>query len=478
MMNWSNHQAAVFDAIANGRGNLMIRAVAGSGKTTTILHGMTFVPKGKKCLFVAFNKAIADELAKRAPAGVTVSTLHSLGLRACSKALGRVTVEKDKARGIAAEVTGYDYNPSLRDWNHSVVKAVSLCKNYLASSADEIEDVLNLHQIVPPENEEDRPRLIRHVQSVLAKCLETSSRIDFDDMVWLPVVLKLAVTKYDFVFVDETQDLNATQIALVQKALKKGGRLIAVGDPRQAIYQFRGAAQGAFEKVQESFAANVLPLSVTYRCGRLIVEEARRFVKELEAAPLAEEGRVQACSELRMFNEVQDGDFILSRTNAPLTRICLALLKIGRRAHVQGRDVGTKLSSAVRRTKCEDVESMLASVDRWTAKEIARLEKKDEDTSSVQDTCDCLHALADGEVSTAAVLAKIDALFADGNNDTRITLSSTHKAKGMERDRVWLLRNTYLKVRKGKTKTSKEEENLYYVAVTRAKRELYLVDND
>ena len=78
-----------------------------------------------------------------------------------------------------------------------------------------------------------------------------------------------------------------------------------------------------------------------------------------------------------------------------------------------------------------------------------------------------------------AVIQKIERLFADGNEKSRITLSTTHKAKGMERDRVWLLRGTYF-LKTAKTEQQKlEETNLFYWsrAVTRARETLCLVES-
>jgi DNA helicase II / ATP-dependent DNA helicase PcrA len=478
IMEWSDRQQAVFEEVAAGDGHAMINAVAGSGKTTTILEAMRYVPTGLKVLFVAFNKPIAMELEKRAPEGVAVSTLHSLGLKACTRSLDRPRVDASKAKDIARAVTGVELNPTRREWCVSVVKCVSLAKSYLADTPEKIEDVMDLHQLCPPETEKERPAFVKDVMTVLDACKTIMASVDFDDMVWLPIVLGLKVPSYDRIFVDETQDLNASQIALVLKALKPGGRICAVGDPRQAIYGFRGAAADAFEKVRSALDAKVLPLSVTYRCARTIVREAQALVPHLEAAPNAEEGAVMRVAEERMLKEAVAGDFVLSRINAPLLKLCLAFLREGRRANIQGRDVGTKLSSLVKRSKTWDVDGMLRYVDRWSALEIARLAQRELDGTGVEDMRECVHALSEGETSVADVLGKIDRLFADGDETSRITLSSTHKAKGMERDRVWLLESTYMRKRKGQETISTEEANLKYVAITRARKDLFLVQSN
>jgi DNA helicase-2/ATP-dependent DNA helicase PcrA len=488
-VNWSVKQLAVFEAIKAGESHLMIDAVAGSGKTTTILEAMRHVPEGLTVLFVAFSKDIAKELARRAPEGVKVSTLHALGFASCRRNMKLAppprTVDGDRPRNIAKRVTGADLDWSKNEWCSAVVKTVSLAKNCLASTAEEIDALIDRYGVCPPQHEGERPEFIQNVRAVMAEMLghRPGESIDFDDMVWMPIVKNFSIEQFDRIFVDETQDLNASQIELVRKALKPGGLVCAVGDPRQAIYQFRGACADAFEKVRDAFDAKVLPLSVTYRCAKAVVREAQSMVPHLEAAPDAEEGKVEAVGDARMIAEAKAGDFILSRINAPLMKLCLAFLRDGRRAAIQGRDVGTKLASVVKRAKKPDVDGMLAYVDKWATKEIERLEKRDRDASGIADIRECILALSEGETETQAVVAKIERLFADGNETTRITLSSTHRAKGMERDRVWLLRETYLRTRSRKTgrgtveyiEPGIEEHNLYYVATTRARRELFLV---
>jgi DNA helicase-2/ATP-dependent DNA helicase PcrA len=502
---WSEYQRAVFEDVASGTGHTMISAVAGSGKTSTILEALRYVPEGASVLFAAFNRSIVNELKLRLictacggtgycePIGsyslrsmcgrccgtgktsdAEIATLHSLGLRAVSRALNRPVIDQDKCATIARKLLEVEAHPEKREWCTSVVKAVSLCKSHLARGDEEMLEVVDLHGICPPEREEERGAFIKDVRAVINACLDDESTIDFDDMIFLPYVLDLQVPQYDRVFVDETQDLNAAQIALVLKAVRPKGRIVAVGDPRQCIYTFRGAAADAFEKVRSALGAKVLPLSVSYRCARAIVAEAQQIVPYIEAAPGAEEGSVERASEGEMLVKAQPGDFILSRVNAPLLKLCLSFLRCNVPAAIQGRDVGAKLAGVVRRAKTDDVDTMLEYVASWCAREEARLTKRGKDARGIADIHACVDVLSEGESSVTAVVAKILRLFADGDETTRITLSSTHKAKGMERDRAWVLEGTYL-LSRGAEGVSIEEQNLKYVAVTRARKSLILV---
>ena len=479
---WSPMQQAVFEDAARGAGHTMVEAVAGSGKTTTLLEMLTHFTAGLSVLFVAFNKAIIRELKERCTLpGVEITTLHALGFKAVARALnlrGDV-VEAHKMDAIVDRVTGADKHYERREWANSVAKAVSLVKSYLARTDEQIADVIDAHGLCPPEREEDRVPFIRDVRACINEGIDSlydaqgrvrpDAKIDFDDMIFLPAALDLPIPQYDRVCVDETQDLNAAQIALILKAVKSGGRITAVGDPRQAIYTFRGAGSDAFGDVQRALDAKILPLSVSYRCSRAVIREAQKWVPHIEAAPDAVDGSVTTVAESMLKRDAQPGDFVLSRANAPLLPLCLHFLKQGIPAAIQGRDVGTKLSSVAKRAKTDDVDAMLKYVDRWVGLEVQRLARRKRDSSGVEDIGECLHALSEGETSVKAVLAKVERLFADGDSSARVTLSSTHKAKGMERDRVWLLRETYMK------RQGQEEENLIYVAITRAQRDLFIV---
>lgn len=470
---WSAYQLAVFREIQDGRGHVVVEAVPGSGKTTTTMEGVNYVPPGKSVLIVAFNKSIATELQSRAPRGVDVSTLHSFGLRALTKKFGRLQVVTTKV----SDLLRARFGDERETWElrRNVEKLISLAKGCLVSEAAGM-DVLIDQFGLDFGTTEDRIRAIEGALAVMEQCknVEDTGTIDFDDMVWLPVVLKVKPWLYDYVFVDETQDLNAAQIELALMACRKGGRIVAVGDPNQAIYAFRGADSQAIPNIIRRLKAKVMPLSVCYRCASSIVAKAKTLVPVIEPFSGAEEGEVVETDDFTMQRQAGPGDFILSRTNAPLISLCLSFLSQGRRANIQGRDIGTSLTAFVKKSQCsmtsrDGVTSFLAFVDRWRTDEITRLAAKGRDTQAVEDKAACLETLCEGVESLQYVVARIESLFSDGDDANRIILSTTHKAKGLERDRVWVLSDTYMK------RAGQEEINLAYVAWTRARKQLFLV---
>lgn len=470
-MRWSAAQRAVFEDVAGGDGHTVVMARAGSGKTTTIVQALERVPRGDVML-VAFNKAIAAELGERAPAGVEVRTLHSYGLRAVRRAYGNVRVEQHKTRRSLEEL-GYQL---LRDERQAVQRTVSLCKAMLVDECDDIDRLADSYDIDAGDTDAERDRFVAMVQAVLLESTKQTGEVDFDDMIWLPVVKDLRLSQFDRIFIDETQDLNAAQLELSARACRDGGRICAVGDDAQSIYQFRGADSNAIGRVVRELDAKTLPLTTSYRCAKTIAALAAEYVPDFSAHESNPEGVVNECKIDQMRARIRPGDFLLSRTNAPLISQCLGLIRDGVPAEMRGRDVGAGLVKLVEKSRATTATELDSWLRAWAKTETARLLKRDPDanTELIDDKVACIHALSEGLTTTAQITARIDELFGDSSNGARVICSSTHKAKGLEAERVFLLRYTYLQPRRGQ-ELSQEEKNLFYVAVTRAKHELTLV---
>lgn len=466
---WSDYQKAIFQDIATGEGNTQVDSYAGTGKSTTIVEGFYHVPSSRQpSLMCAFAKDIKRELERKAPEGVTVSTIHSLGFQASKRLFPKVKIDdrNEKLYGFIRAERGDD--PETSDVRENLAKCVSLCKGYLADRYEDIDPIMDRHDI--DTCGDTREAFITTVLKVMKGCKQDTYRMDFDDMIWFPNVHNVSLDTYGMVFIDEAQDLNLAQINIALNSAGKNGRIISVGDERQAIYGFRGADSNAIQNIVTRLNSKRLTLSVTYRCAKSIVALAQQFVPELEAAPLAEEGLVAEIPEFEIEERVRPGDFILSRTNAPLIRWCLNLLKAHIPANIQGKDLGKNMIALIRRSKTDSVSSFLGWLDEYENAELERLAKAKRKTDVISDKIDCLRTLCEGTRSLDDVKLNIAKLFHEGDDrKDRVILSTTHKAKGLERDRVFMLADTY---RPG---TNTEEDNLTYVAYTRAKRELFLV---
>ncbi len=482
----SPQQQAVFDWFERGSGNLVVRARAGTGKTTTILAAIDFAPE-QNILLAAFNKRIAEELnARLSNPRAQAKTLHSVGFALVRENWKGTRVDDERkfrlARRAVAQATRRDERAVPDPLVTATVKLAGLAKNAAPLGTVDDLEALALAYSITPENgfadEVSARDLAAWAHAAVALAADRDGTIDFDDMVFLPVRHKWGHRVYDLVVIDEAQDMNATQLALAQAVSK--GRIAVVGDDAQAIYGFRGADSNAIDRLKDELHAQELPLTVTYRCPKAVVAAAQALVPDFEAHETAPEGAVEAGTESRLFAEARVGDFVLSRVNAPLGRIALRFLREGKRVRIEGREIGKGLVSLVRRQKAASIPALLEKLSVWLDRETAKLaasarkQAAQQRAEFVSDQVETIEALSDGLAEVEELVARIEALF-EGNQGPAIVCSSVHKAKGLEADRVWLLAHTLYC--NGK-RQNQEEKNIHYVAVTRAKRTLVMVQKD
>jgi DNA helicase-2/ATP-dependent DNA helicase PcrA len=494
ILNPSVEQSAIFDSIKNGSGSILIEALAGCGKTSTCVESMYKLDnKDLSVLYVIFANRNAREAESKCPSSTHTSTCHAHGLRAIKAAYGsKVEVDPrgEKSDAIARALLGPEDEKAELRFNFA--KALGLAKGYLCESVSDIIEVCDKHGIeVCGETEES---FASNVLKGLDLAAQQYMRIDFDDMIWLPIRLNLHITQYDLVYADECQDLSPARIELILRSLRSSvkwwgkkdaafigtGRLIAVGDENQAIFAFTGADADAMRKIKTRTNAHTLGLRTTYRCGKAIVAVASQFVDNYIAADRDCDGSVSDIGVEKMLTNAKGGDFILSRVNAPLVSLCLGFIKEGRKAAIAGKDMGRSLTWMIKRSITTNVVDFLSWLETWKNGECERLIAKNKSCDHIVDKADCLCAIAEGTNDLSVMKSRIERLFSDTCEkhnkadcvecgDDRITLSSVHKSKGLERNCVYVLADTL------KTDKSQEEKNIAYVAYTRGIQELYLV---
>lgn len=485
---WNEQQQEIFREIEGGQGHAMVKARAGTGKTTTCVEATRRIPS-ELTLMTAFNKRIADELQRRLPNSVDAKTLHALGLKALRQ-IGDFRVDGDKGYNIAKHIAGE--RAKMQGLTAAIKKGATLCKSSLIETEKGVEKIIDSHDLSldPLVPDEELARMILSAMEIAKKGVngqQYPDSIDFDDMVWLPVVYKVRPRRaYQRIFVDEVQDMSAAQLDLAMSYANKSTRFCLVGDPAQAIYSWRGADGGRMGTMSRQLGARELPLTITYRCAKAIVREAQKYVRDLQAAPDAPEGIVREVRFGRVEELAKPGDFVLSRTNAPLVRTCLQFIRANKRTTIQGRDLGDRIYGIVRRIhdKAPLATEMLKILDEWKQREIKRRIEKDLDTGYIVDLCACIETFAEDLVHTDEVLERIKKSFSEGDEADYVVLSTTHRAKGLERDRVFVLADTFLRRRPSDKDVAgkpinwsvpDEERNLMYCAITRAKNELVFV---
>lgn len=482
----SQYQRDALDALEHTTSNIVIIAVAGSGKSTLEQIMLYHVPQDKRCVYLAFNKSIRDEFKERkAPEWAEVYTTHSLGLRLLTAKIGRAKLDENKTYKVLdtiAPIAQDARGKRLAEFKHQrkvVSQLVSLCKATLtdAQSVDALQAMADRYNIDLEDNE-------NVLLPLVGKTLEASdadtSIIDFDDMLYLAVKTGCS-EQYDYVFVDEAQDLNATQIQFVLSLVNSGGRIVAVGDPSQSIYGFRGADTEAIPRLITALSAKVLPLSITYRCPKAHVVLAQKLVPTIRAADSAPDGRIEYM-QYKDFKPL-DGDLCLSRVNAALVGPAFTLIRSGRKAIIRGRDIGANLASLAERIgrDCADMNAMQTELMRYESSERRKLEARDaSDTqfAALEDKVQTLEVIMDECKAPADVPQRILNIFSD-ESTSGVLFSSVHRAKGLEAETVYILAPEKLPlVRKNQQEHEvQQERNIQYVAYTRSKDRLVFVES-
>jgi DNA helicase-2/ATP-dependent DNA helicase PcrA len=480
---WSDQQQAIFEWAKNPKGNLLVRARAGTGKTTTIIEMMRHLPSSS-ILLCAFNKRIAEELTSRVPAesGAHVNTLHSLGYRLVRR-IWQAALDDKRGLKLAEQGIRDVGLPNWRELNWAAKELASITKRVspFSETPRDIEQVMQLglafNCFDGVEDNKYEPVTRAALRALEFAASQNDGTIDYDDMLYVPLRRGLTKGEYEFVIVDEAQDMNRAQLELAQRILKKGGHLIVVGDDRQAIYGFNGADKGSIDRLKLAYAAKELGLTTTYRCPSKVVALAQRMVPDFKAAPSALEGTIRTMRGGQHLREAQPGDFILSRLNAPLLATCLELIGLGKKAKVEGRDIGRRLVALIRKSNAVSIKQALSWMENWAQKQVLKAQKRDEQDRAVEalDIQQAIQFLAEAcdTDMVSELTGKIESLFSDdGVKADTITCSTVHKAKGLEAKRVFILADTF----KGEWAGEGEEANLKYVAVTRAMSELVFVD--
>lgn len=507
----------------------IIEATAGSGKTTTLVQVAAQLPVGSRACFLAFNRSTAAELRARLPPHVEATTLH---------ALGRASLAVSYRRAAGAAPSSGKYRAlALRALAPLGVQADlrPVAANYLAGLADycrlaltppgnaaAVASTARRHGLITPQLADHVGALHPLLGDLLRRGANAAAEgsLDFTDMLYVPVKLELELPKFDFVCVDEAQDLSPLSLALLERLVRRGARALLVGDPAQAIYAFAGAQPGSIAMSKERLDAELLPLSVSYRCPVRHVTLARRFSPSMLPRRGAPPGRVRLTQFARLAGELRAGDLVMSRVNAPLPSLAVALLARGESVTLLGVDLRVPVVELARELFGGSVPpDALHVVAQHAAAEAQALEAEFVTSERLKDellvsserhraltallrrlklagggTADDLARLAEALLRSqveegAGSAAELRAEVRGG-----VLLCSIHRAKGREAQRVFLLFPEELAppgpaaaipgrpesgadpLGLGVTpEDSEAEANVLFVALTRAKRELVLV---
>ncbi|TXF91045.1 ATP-dependent helicase [Neolewinella aurantiaca] len=549
-MTFTPEQERIFDFVRNGEGHGIIDAVAGAGKTTTIMECARFAKDPSRVLFCAFNNSIAKEIGRRfreqGMQEVTVQTIHSLGLRILRENTDhhhRLEMREHKYSTIyRGEQMQTKLSPHIRalcELNNLNPKAANndsrqsfAIKNLKFRIQRRLLDINQKHRAtLNGPSFEDFVSLVEHFgvftpaeeksktfreeleiyyaahRLLLTAGTDMAARsyiIDFTDMIYLPFIWKLnATSKYDWIFIDECQDLSKAQFAVAAKYGKKGSRVLAVGDPRQSIYGFTGADVESFSRVARMTRATELPLTTCFRCPAGVIGLAQKIREDIVGAK-EEYGTVDNIIVDEVVERARPGDLIISRLRAPLLVLIFDFIDQDVKVQVaedEAREFINELKSLFKQDELqasikrryrgfEALKDIVLQRNRWVIRQnAAKIPKATErevfleaENEYLEKRLDFLHKkweIWQKQCTTVSrVLEKIKAYVSARKG--AIKLSTIHRAKGLEEDRVFIIDYDKLPMGRPQQKDwEKEQEiNLKYVAITRAKEALFLVESE
>lgn len=478
--NPSLYQKKVFEAVKNTNQSLLIDATAGSGKTTTIVQASYYLPKFKSKLFVAFNKSVVEELKDKFENSVECSTLHSVGWGSVLKNFKqkKYSLTQYKVLKVCQELfrdLKMDFK-ELQKFQFQISDLINMARLNLAEpNIDSLKEIIDEYDFLFSKEEIDfavrcYQALIEYDQKRLP-----FRYFDFNDMIYLPVKYDLPVPQYDVVFIDECQDLNVAQQKLVDKLTKRGGRQIFVGDPNQAIYGFAGADFNSFQAIKEREDVLSLPLSISYRCPVSVVNEAKKFVPRIEAYEKALPGFVGN----KNWTEIEEGDMVVCRNNAPIFSLCIDLIEQGKKAFVRGRELEAKIAKYLNKYQYLETEKFfekmhdeLDKLEQEILKFGSTNPRKNKSYIAFEEMIEIMRIVAKDSQYVIQIMEKFEEVFAEEKG--AVELMSIHKAKGLERENVWFLNPELIPSKWAESeKDLLQESNLRFVAITRAKKNLY-----
>lgn len=472
-------------------------------------------PSSRRCdvtpraelLVCAFNKSIEIEISgKLKEAGydwkqVQAKTIHGLGYGLVRFVFRDPTIDEKKVNKIV-EARGQADNDPECVWNRYPAQIIALVgyakqEGFGFFPDRQIGDytawyhMADHYDVNGLDDTSETDLIVEAAQWAYKVSLAQTNVIDFDDMVLFPLVKNLRV-KFgkDIIFGDEWQDLSRAKQALVKKFLKPNtGRLVMVGDDRQAIYGFTGADAAAMPNGIKAMNATVLPLSVTWRCPRAVVKLAQSLVPDIEAAPSAPEGLVEGVRGKEpveaLLASLGPTDAVLCRNMAPLIDVAFKMIRAKKPVKVEGRNIGDGLIALARRWKVRTIDAYLNRLDAYQDREIQKAQAKDNERKAeeVADRCETMRVIAqatreEGGSTVDDIVAWIERLFADGAEN--VTVCATyHRSKGREWPRVVLWEHgDRCPSRAAKQDWQlQQEKNLAYVAFTRAQSELVFVSD-
>jgi DNA helicase II / ATP-dependent DNA helicase PcrA len=467
-LNPTVEQQAIITAATTTSDNLMLNALAGTGKSST-LKMIDRAIKTKPALYLVFNRRNADEATASGEFAdtTTIRTFNSLGHRIwAAYCAGKVVLDARKTNTLFKEAVDALTKAEAKVWwsyyqvvadGVSKAKAIGYVPEGVYPAAKRLAKIDALHNAMDEPPDEHAAEII---DAILTESIKRAYKglIDYNDQIYMPALFGGAYPRFPLVLVDEYQDQSPVNHALLARLVK--GRVIGVGDPWQNIYGFRGAKADGMTQAAETYSMTSLDLSVSFRCPQAIVEAARWRVPHFKW--LKQGGHVEEAGTFKGADFPDDAT-IICRNNAPLLRLAFRLLSCGKSVSVMGSDIGPRLIGIMKKFGNESMkrEAVFAAIEDYREAKVLAGSK------SAADLADCMRVFADHGDTLGTAISYAEHLFKQTGT---IRLLTGHKSKGLEFENVFFLDPWLLS-------DSEQDKNLRYVIITRSQNSLVMLDS-
>lgn len=275
------------------------------------------------------------------------------------------------------------------------------------------------------------------------------------------------------------------------------GRIIIIGDKRQAIYSFRGADIDSMQSLHQmllerSNGCRMFPLSVCRRCPKSHIRLVQSLVPDINwmtvenSGTEAPEGEIYQVTENVALDMMKEGDMGIARVNKVLIPVAYQLIRMRKKVVIRGKDIGIGLIALIKKMKSKSIEELLSKLNIWFEKEVRKicakegvsnatlLQKNAAKYQSIEDKVGCIEALCEGIDTLDELIVTIEKLFGDfddsGKPKQAIVLGTVHRTKGLEAYNITVIdpeNFPHSLARKDYERT--QEQNIAYIAGTRAK---------
>lgn len=524
----STYQQEIIDKFNTTSDNMFISALAGSGKTFTLVELTKYTHDYS--VFLAFNKSIQQELEKRItnPKFKTY-TFNGLGYLIMMRNVNdknpncKVELDKFKTQNIVREVLfqnlygfenlSFDIKSELIN-EFSSLYDIGKARFVDFNNEQEVLKIINSYQLFEkdcpmPKNTFDYIKLIDIINM---EQFDNDGIISFGDQIY--ITLKKLFSKewtvpnfllFKNIFADEAQDLNRCQQLLIKCIQRKDARVVAIGDKNQAIYAFNGSDTISIENMIKMFDMKEYNLPINYRCAISHLDYVNYQFPEIgiKACDTAPVGEILRIKEEDIVNFANAGDFILSRKNKDLCEIVLNLLSHGKSIYFKDEQFVKKILSKIKTfsQKSNSLNDLLVKLQKEQSRTEKKLNKKQHDmitkgnvsesefeeltfSNDVTDLFDCVILLLKSYQELSGPFNGfynyVEEMLNTKDSSNSIICTSIHQAKGLEANNVFILHEAkpFYELAYGNYEQKIQERNLSYIALTRAKQKLYLVDSN